>query len=409
MAARIPATPAPTTTKSVSAGTFFIRAGILAPSWARRLLRYDGRVIRVDINIPSRAYPALIESGLLRRSGTLLREIFPERQSVMVVTVAAVRRRWGKQLASALKKGKFVPSFIEMPDGERFKTLKTVEGVAEKLLKASADRKSILVAFGGGVVGDVAGLLASLYMRGLDFVQVPSTLLAQVDAAVGGKTGVDLRQGKNLLGTFHHPRLVVIDPQLLSTLPEREFRAGLFEVLKCGVIRDPAIFEFMEQNRELILRRDAASLERVISASVKVKADVVAADERESGLRRILNFGHTLGHALEAETGYRKVLHGEAVAWGMVAATMIAEERGRLDKEAARRIISGVQGYAMWPKFEVPARNIYRRLAHDKKTLNGVVHFVLPTGIGSVDIACDVPERVVMRAIEQSQALTKAV
>ncbi|HXZ81911.1 MAG TPA: 3-dehydroquinate synthase [Terriglobales bacterium] len=366
-------------------------------------------MIRVDINIPSRAYPALIESGLLRRSGTLLREIFPERQSVMVVTVAAVRRRWGKQLASALKKGKFVPSFIEMPDGERFKTLKTVEGVAEKLLKASADRKSILVAFGGGVVGDVAGLLASLYMRGLDFVQVPSTLLAQVDAAVGGKTGVDLRQGKNLLGTFHHPRLVVIDPQLLSTLPEREFRAGLFEVLKCGVIRDPAIFEFMEQNRELILRRDAASLERVISASVKVKADVVAADERESGLRRILNFGHTLGHALEAETGYRKVLHGEAVAWGMVAATMIAEERGRLDKEAARRIISGVQGYAMWPKFEVPARNIYRRLAHDKKTLNGVVHFVLPTGIGSVDIACDVPERVVMRAIEQSQALTKAV
>jgi len=366
-------------------------------------------VIRVDINIPSHAYAALIESGLLRASGARLREIFPERRSVLVITVAAVRRRWGKDLAGSLKEAGFVPSFTEMPDGERFKTLKTVESLAEELLKAGADRNSVLVAFGGGVVGDVTGLLASLYMRGLDFVQVPTTLLAQVDAAVGGKTGVDLKQGKNLLGTFHHPRVVIIDPLLLSTLPEREFRAGLFEVLKCGVIRDPAIFEFMEQNRESILNRNAASLERVISASVKVKAEVVAADERESGLRRILNFGHTLGHALEAETGYRRVLHGEAVAWGMLAATIIAEESGRLEKATARRIIAAVQGYAMWPRFDASARNILRRLAHDKKTLNGVVHFVLPTSVGSVDIVSDVPERVVMRAIDKVQALAKAV
>ncbi|HMK29401.1 MAG TPA: 3-dehydroquinate synthase [Terriglobales bacterium] len=365
-------------------------------------------MIRVDINIPSHAYAALIESGLLSRSGPLLHQIFPGPRSVFVITVPVVRRRWGRKLAGSLKGAGFSPSFIEMPAGERFKTLRTLESLGEKLIKGGADRKSVLVAFGGGVVGDVAGLLASLYMRGVDLVQVPTTLLAQVDASVGGKTGVDLRAGKNLLGTFHHPRVVIIDPLLLATLPEREFRAGLFEVLKCGVIRDPEIFEFMEENRERILQRDAASLERLIGASVKVKAEVVAADERESGLRRILNFGHTLGHALEAENGYRRVLHGEAVAWGMVAATMIAEESSRVDRETARRIISAVQGFAKWPKFHAPPRNILRRLVHDKKTLKGVVHFVLPTRLGDVEIVSDVPERMVMRAIEKAQALAKA-
>jgi len=211
-----------------------------------------------------------------------------------------------------------------------------------------------------------------------------------------------------VLGGMGHVAGVVLGALLLATLPEREFRAGLFEVLKCGVIRDPEIFEFMEENRERILQRDAASLERLIGASVKVKAEVVAADERESGLRRILNFGHTLGHALEAENGYRRVLHGEAVAWGMVAATMIAEESSRVDRETARRIISAVQGFAKWPKFHAPPRNILRRLVHDKKTLKGVVHFVLPTRLGDVEIVSDVPERMVMRAIEKAQALAKA-
>src|SRR5207248_9539034 len=190
--------------------------------------------------------------------------------------------------------------------------------LSEKLSRMGADREAVVIAFGGGVVGDVVGLLASLYMRGVDLVQIPTTVLAQVDASIGGKTGVNLRAGKNLLGTFHHPRVVLIDPAVLSTLPDREFRAGFYEVLKCGVIGKPELFRALERADLNKLRDDAARLEWVIAESVRLKAEVVASDERENGLRRILNLGHTIGHALEAETEYRHFLHGEAVAWGMI-------------------------------------------------------------------------------------------
>ncbi len=225
-----------------------------------------------------------------------------------------------------------------MPNGERHKKLATVEKLCEQLSRLGADRNSVVVAFGGGVVGDVAGLVASLYMRGVDLVQIPTTVLAQVDASIGGKTAVNLRAGKNLVGTFHHPRVVLIDPAVLSTLPEREFRAGLYEALKCGVIGKPELFLALENVDIKKLRRDPVKLEWIIAESVKLKAEVVSSDERENGLRRVLNLGHTIGHALEAQTGYRHFLHGEAVAWGMIASAKIASAVGLLEDSGASRI-----------------------------------------------------------------------
>src|SRR6476660_7596931 len=294
---------------------------------------------RVTISLPPRPYDAVIESGLLHRSGEALRNIFSAKgPRLFIVTVPPVRRQWAKKLTASLSAAGFVPKILEMPNGERHKKLATVEKLSEQLSRRGADRNSVILAFGGGVVGDVTGLLASLYMRGVELVQIPTTVLAQVDASIGGKTGVNLRAGKNLLGTFYHPRIVLIDPAVLSTLPEREFRAGLFESLKCGVIGNPELFRRLQNIQIKKLRADAATLEWVIAESVKLKAEVVSADEREGGLRRVLNLGHTIGHALEAETEYRHFLHGEAVAWGMIAAAGIAAAVERTDRASASRI-----------------------------------------------------------------------
>ncbi|HVO79594.1 MAG TPA: 3-dehydroquinate synthase [Terriglobales bacterium] len=364
-------------------------------------------MIRVSIPIQPRPYEAVIETGLLQRAGERLREILAGGERLFVVTVPPVRQKWGRKLMASLSAAGFPAKWVEMRDGERAKKLATVDELAEKLPGLGADRDAVIVAFGGGVVGDVAGLLASLYMRGVDFVQVPTTVLAQVDASIGGKTGVNLRAGKNLLGTFHQPRAVLIDPAVLTTLPEREFRAGLYEALKCGVIGKPELFQRFEDNKDKILKREAAALEWVIAESVKLKAEIVAADERESGLRRVLNLGHTIGHALEAETGYHQLLHGEAVAWGMIAATNIALTMGRVDSVTAGRIADAVLGLGPLPRINVRKSNVLCRLQADKKTRNGVVHFVLPTAIGRVEIVPDVPEKVVGQAVEELRRLSR--
>jgi 3-dehydroquinate synthase len=325
-----------------------------------------------------------------------------------VVTVPPVQKAWGATLSQSLTTAELTHTFIEMKDGERNKNIHAVEDLAEKLIVKGADRRSVVIAFGGGVVGDVAAFLASIYMRGIDVVQVPTTLLAQVDAAIGGKTGVDLRAGKNLLGTFHQPRIVISDPTVLSTLDDRQFRAGLYESLKSGIIYSADLFCFMEENRERILQRDMEALERIITDTVRVKAEVVSKDPHEGGLRRILNFGHTIGHALEAETSYRQFLHGEAVAWGMVAAAMIAAAMQKCDGETARRIISTVLAYATLPRVEPRGKKIVRRLVADKKTVNGMPHFVLPTEIGKVDIVSDVPERAIAQAVDELRYLSLA-
>jgi 3-dehydroquinate synthase len=366
---------------------------------------------RVAIALPPRPYDAVIESGLLQRAGDKLREVLnapsPSGGRLFVVTVAAVGRKWGKKLMASLSAAGFKAQIVEMRDGERHKTLATVAELSEALARMGADRNSVIVAFGGGVVGDVAGLLASLYMRGVDLVQIPTTVLAQVDASIGGKTGVNLRAGKNLVGTFHQPRIVLIDPALLTTLPDREFRAGLYEALKCGVIGKPELFRALETIELKELRRDLVKLEWVIAESVKLKAEVVGADERENGLRRVLNLGHTIGHALEAESEYRRFLHGEAVAWGMIAAATIAAKVERIDALTAARIGDAVQGLGRLPKVEVRSRNILRRLQSDKKTRNGVVHFVLPREIGKVEIVNDVPELIVTEAVDELRRMSK--
>lgn len=354
-------------------------------------------------------YEARIASGLLRNAGTQIAELRPGGAATFfVITTGPVRKHWGNMLSDSLNEAKLQFQVLEMGDGERYKAMATVEELATRLVQRGADRRSVIVTLGGGVVGDVGGFLASIYMRGLDFVQVPTTFLAQVDASIGGKTGVNLHAGKNLLGTFHQPRMVLIDPAVLATLPEREYRAGLYEALKCGVIRNPQIFDFMEKEREAILRRDATALDWLISECVAVKAAVVAADERESDLRRILNFGHTIGHALEAETSYKQYLHGEAVAWGMVAASMIAAGLQKTDAETARRIISTVLAYAPLPRVTARSKSIVRRLRADKKTVDGAVHFVLPVEIGRVEVVSDVPERAVVQAVDELRTLSQA-
>jgi 3-dehydroquinate synthase len=365
-------------------------------------------MIRVTIAVQPRPCDAIIENGLLERAGQQLRSVLGDRRDLIVVTVPPVRRKWGKKLMTSLSAAGFAARFVEMSDGERCKKLATVEQLAEKLSVLGADRNSVVVAFGGGVVGDVAGLLASLYMRGVDFVQIPTTVQAQLDAAIGGKTGVNLRTGKNLVGTYHQPRAVLIDPAVLSTLPEREFRAGLYEGLKCGVIGNPALFAGFEKFQVKALRRDPSALEWVIAESVRLKAEVVSSDERESGLRRVLNFGHTIGHALETESRYRRFLHGEAVAWGMIAATHIAAATGRIDSTAAQTIVETVLGFGRLPKVEARSRDIVRLLKRDKKTRNGVVHFVLPTEIGKVEIVNDVPEQLMVEAVDELRRLSKS-
>lgn len=361
---------------------------------------------RVPVHTSSRSYDVLIGHEILREAGTHIRAVLPSAKRCFVVTAPPVRKHWAGIVTDTLTKAGFEVTFLEMEDGERAKTMSSVESLAEKMMAKHADRHSVICALGGGVVGDVAGFLGSIFMRGIPVVQMPTTFLAQVDSSVGGKTGVNLQAGKNLAGTFYQPWLVLADPGVFSTLPEREFRSGLYESLKCGIIRRADLFDRMERERTDVLQRDPQVLEWLITESVRVKADVVGADEKESGERRILNFGHTIGHALEAETGYKYFLHGEAVAWGMIAATMIGAGMQLTDSATAQRIISSVLGYAPLPKVEVNPRKTAQRIKGDKKTVHGVTAFVLPREIGKVEIVTNVPEKAVIHAIEELKHLS---
>ena len=344
----------------------------------------------------------MIGHGLLSRAGREVKRLLPSQGSkVFVITSPTVRTRWGEALVRSLEHSRLPYQVLEMSDGEPSKRLDTVERMAEQMVAAGADRKSMVMALGGGVVGDCAGFLAAIFQRGIPVIQIPTTLLAQADASIGGKTGVNLRAGKNLIGAFHQPRAVLVDPEVLSTLPDREFRAGLFESLKCGVIRNRALFDYMCRNVSRILARDRKGLERVIADSIRVKAAVVSADEKELDLRRILNFGHTIGHALEAATGYTEFLHGEAVGWGMTAAATIAGNCAFCSPETVKQIHNAVQAYGPLPPVRCASAEIISRLTADKKTVAGAVHFVLPLRIGKVTVAADVPPDVIRQSIEQ--------
>src|SRR5829696_1926193 len=353
-------------------------------------------MVRIDVDTPSRHYAVTLDDGLLDRLPRLLDDVkAPARR--FVVSSPLVWRLHGPRLAKA---GFGEP--ILVPDGERFKNLQNVSRVYEALIRANADRASTLITLGGGVIGDMAGFAAATYLRGIALIHVPTTLLAQVDASIGGKVGVNHALGKNLIGAFYQPLAVAIDPSVLQTLPRREFRAGLYEVIKYGMTSSRPLFERVGRERTAIFAKDPAAVGAIISESCRIKAAVVAADEKEAGLRRILNFGHTAGHALEAVTRYRRYRHGEAVAYGMLVAAELAVMRRALaapDRAALADLIANLG--PLPPIADISTREMLDAMQHDKKMVAGRLHYVLPTGIGSTSIVDDITEKEMKAALVQ--------
>jgi len=357
----------------------------------------------IGVRTPSAEYAVEIGAGLVELVGARLDALLggglkAGKQRAFVVTSPEIDRLWGGKL-----EGGFPAPLTRLmvPAGEEHKRLATVERLTEELAGLGADRDSVLVALGGGVVGDMTGFVAAMYMRGIRYVGVPTTLLAQVDSSLGGKTGVNLAAGKNLVGAFHHPLAVYADVATLGTLPAEELRAGLQEAVKAGIIRDRGLFEFLERESAGILGGDREALTRVVVDSIRVKAEVVSADEREGGLRMILNLGHTLGHAIEAATGYKQLLHGEAVAWGMIAAVGIALKRGTVTAEKAERMERVIRAYGPLRGFAASASELVALTAKDKKNRSGARAFVLPVGIGDAVVVKDVGEAELMVAAER--------
>jgi 3-dehydroquinate synthase len=346
------------------------------------------------VETPRERYPVDVSRGAL---AALPQHIPAKAGKLFVVTTRDVWDLHGNRLKAALGSKSF--DVLYFPGGEDRKRMASVEELAEQMVQAGADRTSIVIAFGGGIVGDLGGFLAAIFMRGVSLIQVPTTLLAQVDAGVGGKTGANLVGGKNLIGSFHQPLAVLIDPDVLTTLPEREYRAGLYEVLKCGIIRSPKLFERMSADAAKVLAMEPAIVEEIIAESVRIKAEVVSADEKEGGLRRILNYGHTIGHALEAETQYKRLLHGEAVAFGMRAVGHLGKLVGTCSAADAKTMNEAIDAYGKIPSLDgVTVDALVGRLGSDKKTIQGRVHFVLAESIGSVVVRSDIDESLVREA-----------
>lgn len=347
-------------------------------------------------------YPIHVGAGLLAELGRLVRDRLPQARRALLVTDANVAPLYGEAARDALEQAGIATSRVTVPAGEASKSLSHAFSLYSSCVRAELDRTSAIVALGGGVVGDLAGFVAATYLRGIPFVQVPTTLLAQVDSSIGGKTGVDLPQGKNLVGAFHQPSLVVADVATLKSLPRRELVAGMAEVVKYGVIRDEPFLKYVEVQVGNVLAHDPEVLERVVETSCRIKAEVVAADPLERGLRAILNFGHTVGHALEAAYGYRW-LHGECVAVGMVAAAAIAEysgiaKEGRLQLRL-RRLLERLDLPTALPEGMDP-KDLEPYLRRDKKVKAGVIHWVMPVKAGEVIVTPNVTPDAIRWALE---------
>jgi 3-dehydroquinate synthase len=364
------------------------------------MIEFIVQTIRVET--PSAKYDVVTGSGLIetlaprmeRAVGRLPRRVF-------VLTSPEIWALWGGAFCASFEKAKVEPPIaLFLPAGERYKTMASVERLTREMVRAGGDRGSLLIAFGGGIVGDVGGFVTAIFMRGIAYVQAPTTFLAQVDSSVGGKVGVNLPEGKNLVGNFLQPRAVFADIGVLGTLPDRELRAGLMESVKAGIIRDRALVRSMEEHADEVLGREPKALERVIAASIRMKADVVGRDERESGLRMILNFGHTVGHALEQATRYKVMLHGEAVGWGMVAALYVARIRGTITGSQMERMEKLIYRYGPLPKLKVSAGRVLAATGSDKKNVGGVRRFVLPIGIGDAGVVEDVTARELEAAVK---------
>jgi len=347
----------------------------------------------VPVNLGARSYEIVISPGLLKTVGDRMKSLTTSSKIGVVVDRHVVSHYLQETLRS-LRKAGYDPIPIILPPGERTKTLGTIAKVLDALARNKFERQSMLLALGGGVIGDVTGFAASIYQRGIPFVQLPTTLVAQVDSSIGGKTGVDHRLGKNLIGTFYQPRAVLIDPLTLHTLPPREWIAGLAEVIKYGIIADEQFFRFLENEMPGLLKLEEASVIYAIKRSCEIKAQVVAADERESDRRRILNYGHTIGHALESLGGYRGLIHGEAVGIGLVQEADLAHHMGLCGDDIVKRIRMLVQSAGLSEKISrVSFPSLWGAMQHDKKVVGGRVVGVWPVRVGEVLIQ-PVEERV---------------
>jgi 3-dehydroquinate synthase len=377
------------------------------------LLKKVGVVVsehnNLRINLKENSYDIIIEHGLLSELGALISKKFGKPKT-FIVTDSNIAAHWLKQTIESLTAQGMSPKVLEVPVGERTKSFINLEKIIDQLLESKVDRDSVLIALGGGVIGDLAGFAGAVTLRGIKVIQVPTTLLSQVDSSVGGKTGVNVRQGKNLVGSFHQPSLVAIDTQVLQTLPSRQLFAGYAEVLKYGLIKDRSFFDWLELNGKKVLEGDKLAQQFAIFTSCRIKAEIVEADEKEKNLRAILNFGHTFGHALEAEAGYDgNLLHGEAVSIGMVLAIELSKSLGYLSGQDAGRAveyirniglptnINSIEGSTSWHP-----DGIIQHMQHDKKVSNGQLRFVLIKGIGEAYLTANVERNDIYRVIEKS-------
>ena len=336
----------------------------------------------LTVRLGERSYKIRFGRGIAVQVGRYCRDLRLGNQ-VAVVSNPTVWKHWGNTVAESLSEAGFSVNQVEIPDGESYKNSETLNHIYDVLIETGLDRQSFLVALGGGVIGDITGFAASTYLRGIPFIQIPTTLLAQVDSSVGGKTGINHRLGKNLIGTFYQPRLVVIDSKLLETLPEREYISGLAEVVKYGVVCDQRFFSFLEVSKEKLLSRDSDCVLETTRKCCELKAGVVERDEREGSYRAVLNYGHTFAHAIEKLTGYSRFLHGEAVAIGMAHAARISESRGLAATEDTTRIIGLLRSLRLPTEFTGFEADAYRSvMLRDKKVREGGINFVFNTGIG---------------------------
>ena len=363
----------------------------------------EGKMPTVEVDLGDRSYTISIEAGALARLGEVVATARPT--AVLLVSNPVVAGHYGEAALNSLQNAGLRSELMCLPAGERFKTLNSVKKIYDALLQSHIDRKGAVVALGGGVIGDMAGFAAASYLRGVDFYQVPTTLLAQVDASVGGKVGVDLPQGKNLVGAFHQPKAVVVDTSTLRTLPARELRSGLAEVVKHGIIYDQDFLIFLNQNAARLLSRSEAEMVRAVRRSVEIKRDIVVNDERESGIRAILNYGHTIGHAIEVLSGYGRYRHGEAVAIGMVTEAILAELEGIAPKGTAGIVAESLIQMRLPADIDasLPTERVIRAIELDKKTLGGVLRLALPVEVGKCSVA-EVSREALTAAIEAHKA-----
>lgn len=355
------------------------------------------------VELEERSYPIIIENDILTKVGTLISRVTGT-SKLLLVSNPIVFALYGKKVKKSLQKAGFEITTSLMPDGEKYKNMDEAIHILDIAVKAQLDRSSIVVALGGGVVGDLAGFVASIFLRGINFIQIPTTLLAQVDSSVGGKVAVNHPGGKNLIGSFYQPKMVIIDPHTLNTLTDREYYAGWGEIVKYGIIADEEFFVNMEQNVDAINNKDFLWLQKMIYQSCKIKANIVEKDEKETGLRMILNLGHTFGHSIEKITNYNTYRHGEAVAMGIVAASYLACDLGYIAEKELERIINLIKNLQLEAALpEIDSETIYQGMLNDKKVWHDKLRLVLPCGLGNHKIVDNTQKDRIIKAINKAK------